>query len=140
MGAELYLYIAASVCSAFSNWSSWHFVWRHEGGNVETKTFNESIFWILFSYILPFLPTLFYALGEGGSGYLGPMMSAWSTGILSAMLGFLMLGQAMSSWSWKEKTQSDSLPDQIMKHFSWTTALTAISGVLWIAALSLILL
>ena len=133
MAVEVYLYFAASASSALSNFSSWHFVWRHESSDEENRTLNESIFWILFSYILPFLPLIFYLLAEGG--YLGPMMATWSTGILCAMLGVLMLGQAMSSWSWKQKSKSPSLSEQAMHHFSWTTALTAISGILWMVIL-----
>lgn len=133
MVAEVYVYFAASASSAFSNFFSWHFVWRHEGPGEENRTLNESIFWILFSYILPFLPSIFYLLAEGD--YLGPMMSTWSTGILCAMLSVLMLGQAMSSWSWKQKSTPSSLSEQAKLHFSWTTVLTAISGILWLAIL-----
>lgn len=140
MAVEVYLYFAASASSAFGNWSSWHFVWRHESSDGANRTFSESIFWVLFSYILPFLPSFFYLLGENGGEYLGPMMTAWSTGILCAMLGVLMLGQALSSWSWKQKSKSDTLPKQAMQHFSWTTALTAISGILWMAILFLYIL
>ncbi|MDP6010220.1 MAG: hypothetical protein QF707_00345 [Candidatus Poseidoniaceae archaeon] len=135
MAVEVTLFLSASAISAVSNWASWHLVWRHEGSSEQKRDIKETLFWILFSYLLPFLPFIFIMLGEHGSDSIGPLLSKWSLSILCVLLGVLMSGQAMSSWSWKQREKADALPEPVMKHFNWTMGLTAASGIIWLILL-----
>ncbi|MCS5537783.1 MAG: hypothetical protein NZ770_06725, partial [Candidatus Poseidoniaceae archaeon] len=71
MVAEVTLFLSASAISAASNWASWHLVWRHEGAGEQKRELKDTLFWILFSYLLPFLPFMFIMLGEEGSESIG---------------------------------------------------------------------
>lgn len=135
MAAEVTLFLSASAISAASNWASWHLVWRHEGTGEQKRELKDTLFWILFSYLLPFLPFVFILLGEEGSESIGPLLTKWSLSILCVLLGVLMSGQAMSSWSWKQKNKTDALPEHAMKHFNWTMGLTATAGIVWLILL-----
>jgi len=131
------LFALGSIITALSNWTSWHFVWRHEDAAIEggKRKASERVFWFLFSYLLPFLPLFFVMLGSTGSGVLGPALTKWSLAILCALLGFLMSGLAMSSWSWYRKNTSGRLPEQAMKNFIWTMSLTTLAGIWWLVLL-----
>ena len=135
VAAEVTLFLSASVISAASNFTSWHFVWRHESPDEQNRDLKDKFFWILFSYLLPFLPFLFVMLGENGTGSIGPMLTKWSLSILCVLLGVLMSGQAMSSWSWKQRNKVDALPEAAIKHFNWTLGLTTVAGFIWLILL-----
>ncbi len=135
VAAEVTLFLSASVISAASNFTSWHFVWRHESPDEQKRDFKDKLFWTFFSYLLPFLPFMFVMLGDDGTGSIGPMLTKWSLSILCVLLGVLMSGQAMSSWSWKQRNNADALPKTAMKHFNWTLGLTAMAGISWLMLL-----
>ena len=78
---------------------------------------------------------MFVMMGDDGTGSIGPMLTKWSLSILCALLGVLMSGQAMSSWSWKQRNKVDALPKTAMKHFNWTLGLTTVAGIIWLMLL-----
>ena len=134
MPTDLALFLTASIISVLSNWTSWNFVWKNESdsSNEEGNVILDKIFWFGFSYLLPFLPTLFVLFGDDGSKDLGPTLTNWSLTILSGLLGFLMGGLAMSNWAYYRKNGTSSLKTESAKHFKWTTSLTTLAGLCWL--------
>jgi|TARA_B110000263_G_scaffold249911_1_gene269201 hypothetical protein len=131
---DLTLFLTASIISVLSNWAAWNFVWKSESesSNEEKMGILDKLFWFGFSYLLPFLPTIFVLIGNDGSKALGPSLTNWSLGILSGLLGFLMGGVAMSSWAYYRKNGTSSLKAESAKHFKWTTSLTTLAGLCWL--------
>lgn len=136
---DLTLFFTASIISVLSNWAAWNFVWKNESesSNEEENSITDKVFWFGFSYLLPFLPTLFVLFGDGGSKALGPSLTNWSLSILSGLLGFLMGGLAMSSWAYYRKNGTSGLKTESAKHFKWTTSLTTLAGLCWLFILAL---
>lgn len=135
---DLTLFFTASIISVLSNWAAWNFVWKNESesSNEEENSITDKVFWFGFSYLLPFLPTLFVLFGDGGSKALGPSLTNWSLSILSGLLGFLMGGLAMSSWAYYRKNGTSGLKTESAKHFKWTTSLTTLAGLCWLFILA----
>lgn len=134
MPTDLTLFLTASIISVLSNWAAWNFVWKNESesSNEKGNSILDKFFWFGFSYLLPFLPTLFVLFGQDGSKALGPSLTNWSLSILSGLLGFLMGGLAMSSWSYYRKNGTSDLKTESAKHFKWTTSLTTLAGLCWL--------
>ena len=138
MSTNLTLFLTASIISVLSNWAAWNFVWKNESesSNGEEKSILDKLFWFGFSYLLPFLPTIFVLFGQDGSKALGPSLTNWSLSILSGLLGFLMGGVAMSGWSYYRKNGLSNLKTESAKHFKWTTSLTTLAGLCWLFILA----
>ncbi|HIK79294.1 MAG TPA: hypothetical protein EYG04_07875 [Candidatus Poseidoniales archaeon] len=145
MAPTLLWYLAASSGMAMASFSSWWFVWRHEDTTtkMDERTLFDQAFWFSFSYLMPFLPSLFALLGPLGIDKIHQNFARITTAILVLLMAVIMTGISLSTLAWMRKDKSDEdrhvsseinhhlLGREERRHLYWTTGLSGLVALLW---------
>lgn len=130
---------------AISSFASWWFVWRKEETTtgMEERSLANQAFWFSFSYLMPFLPSLFALLGPAGIDKIHPKFAKITTIILVILMAIIMTGITLSTLAWIRKDKSAEnihvssetnhqlLGMEERGHLYWTTALSGIVALIW---------